>query len=133
MVGLGGGHRARVRCSQWRERREEEEGESKRDVGASLSPQKGNGSGGHLLAGIDGGQLTTEQFAEQRKMTGRLDGLGLRWAFAGKGEGKNWAGNGPRQGRVPFVFKSLFLIFYFPKSFAILQKDFADPKLFMKT
>jgi hypothetical protein len=108
MAGLGGGRRARVGCSQWRERWEEEEGESKRDIGASLSPQKGNGGGGHLLAGIDDGPLATEQFAERRKTTGRLDGLGLRWAFARKGERKSWAGNGPRQGRVPFFSKVFF-------------------------
>jgi hypothetical protein len=86
-VGLGFG--ARSEEEEGRERREEEEGESKRDIGASLSSRKGNGGGGHLLAGIDGGQLATEQFAKRRKMTGRLDGLGLRWASAGKGEEKS--------------------------------------------
>jgi hypothetical protein len=53
-----------------------------------------------------------------------------RWA--GRGEGKSWAENGPSKEGAPF-FQKLFLFSVFPKSFAVLQKDFADSKLFTKT
>jgi hypothetical protein len=81
-------------------------------------------SGGH---GSD-----TELFPCPEEDDDQENGQGRFWTLAGKGEGKSWAGNGPKQGRFSF-FSNFFLFSVFPKSFAILQKDFADSKLFMKT
>jgi hypothetical protein len=54
--------------------------------------------------------------------------LGFGWEEGGKELG--W--ERPKARKSSFFQKS-FSNFYFPKSFAILQKYFVDPKLFMKT
>jgi hypothetical protein len=71
-------------------------------------------------------------FSSRRKTTGEKTG----WASSGLRLGRKRRRDGPettqsKEGSL--FFQNLFLFSVFPKSFAILQKDFADSKLFTKT
>jgi hypothetical protein len=72
------------------ERREEEEGESKRDSGGTYPLVQEVGGGAHLLAGslgIDGEGLARQQLAAVRKTTGGV-WAGPLFGFSREGRGK---------------------------------------------
>jgi hypothetical protein len=63
---------------------------------------------------IDGVGCARQQLLVQEEDDGRENGLGLFWASVGKEEKERWAGNGPKQGKLPFFsFKSLFYFLFF--------------------
>jgi hypothetical protein len=66
--------------------RESSRERGRKGVGASLSPRKGNGGGGHLLAGIDDGQPSTELLAAREEDDDLgVAGLGHAWLRQGFG------------------------------------------------
>jgi hypothetical protein len=83
------------------------EGDSGR---GGLIPSQGGGA--HPLTGIDGGQLATEQLAERRKTTGRLDGLALV-GFGWERRGGEMGHKRPSWFRNPFFFQGTFSDFVF--------------------
>jgi hypothetical protein len=95
--------RVRKREKQAREGREEE---AVGDLIPTPRAQRWQGS----PRWINGAGSDTQELSVGRKTTTKGRWAGPSWVLAGKGEGKSWAGNGPRKGRVPF-FKNLFLIY----------------------
>jgi hypothetical protein len=89
---------------------------SERGMARGLYPLvQRSGGGGHLLAGIDGGQLATEQFAERRKTTGRC-WAGPLVGFGRERRGGRLGWNRPKARKVLSFFSKIFFYFLFSQN-----------------